>query len=44
LAAAMNAVQAGRAERPIVAKIDRLSRRFCTAVDLIETAADEGSA
>ncbi len=42
LAAALGAVQTGEAERLIVAKIDRLSRRFRDAVDLMETAADEG--
>ena len=42
LAGALDAVQTGRAERLIVAKIDRLSRRFRDAVDLMETAADEG--
>ena len=34
LASALDAVQTGRAERLIVAKIDRLSRRFRDAVDL----------
>lgn len=42
LAAALSTVQAGEAERLIVAKIDRLSRKFRDAVDLMETAADEG--
>ena len=42
LAGALDAVQTGQAERLIVAKIDRLSRRFRDAVDLMETAADEG--
>ena len=42
LAAALDAVQTGRVERLIVAKIDRLSRKFRDAVDLMETAADEG--
>lgn len=42
LAAALEAVQTGEAERLIVAKIDRLSRKFRDAVDLMETAADEG--
>lgn len=42
LAAALNAVQSGQAERLIVSKIDRLSRKFRDAVDLMETAADEG--
>ena len=42
LAAALEAVQTGQAERLIVAKIDRLSRKFRDAVDLMETAADEG--
>ena len=41
LAGALDAVQTGQAERLIVAKIDRLSRRFRDAVDLMETA-DEG--
>ena len=35
-------MQSGPAERLIVAMIDRLSRRFRDAVDLMETAADEG--
>ena len=42
LAGALDAVQTGQAERLIVAKIDRLSRRFRDAVDLMETAADKG--
>ena len=42
LAAALEGVQTGQAERLIVAKIDRLSRKFRDAVDLMETAADEG--
>lgn len=42
LAAALNAVQSGQVERLIVAKIDRLSRKFRDAVDLMETAAEEG--
>ena len=42
LAAALEAVQSGQAERLIVAKIDRLSRKFRDSVDLMETAADEG--
>lgn len=42
LAAALEAVQTGLAERLVVAKIDRLSRKFRDAVDLMETAADEG--
>src|SRR4029077_1912106 len=42
LAGALDAVQSGPAERLIVAMIDRLSRRFRDAVDLMETAADEG--
>lgn len=42
LAAALDAVQTGQAERLIVAKIDRLSRKFRDSVDLMETAADEG--
>ncbi|GJF17805.1 hypothetical protein NGTWS0302_16760 [Mycolicibacterium cyprinidarum] len=42
LAAALEAVQTGQAERLIVAKIDRLSRKFRDAVELMETAADEG--
>ena len=42
LAAALAAVQAGDAERLIVAKIDRLSRKFRDSVDLMETAAEEG--
>ena len=41
-AAALATVQTGGAERLIVAKIDRLSRKFRDAVDLMETAADEG--
>ena len=36
LAGALDAVQTGQAERLIVAKIDRLSRRFRDAVDLME--------
>ena len=39
---ARSTVQTGQAERLIVAKIDRLSRRFRDAVDLMETAADDG--
>lgn len=42
LAAALATVQAAEAERLIVAKIDRLSRKFRDSVDLMETAADEG--
>lgn len=42
LAAALEAVQSSAAERLVVAKIDRLSRKFRDAVDLMETAADEG--
>lgn len=42
LAAALDAVQTGQTERLIVAKIDRLSRKFRDAVELMETAADEG--
>ena len=41
LAAALAAVQAGEAERLVVAKIDRLSRKFRDSVDLMETAAEE---
>ncbi|OBB21104.1 resolvase [Mycolicibacterium setense] len=42
LAAALDAVQTGQAERLVVHKVDRLSRKFRDAVDLMETAADEG--
>lgn len=42
LAAALEAVQSGQAERMVVAKMDRLSRKFRDAVLLMETALDEG--
>lgn len=42
LAAALEAVQTGQAERLVVAKMDRLSRKFRDAVLLMETALDEG--
>lgn len=42
LAEALAAVHDGTAERLIVAKVDRLSRRFRDAVNLMETAVDEG--
>jgi DNA invertase Pin-like site-specific DNA recombinase len=41
LADALDAVQTGVAERLIVHKIDRLSRKFRDSVDLMETAAEE---
>lgn len=42
LAAALAAVQGGHAERLIVSKVDRLSRKFRDCVELMETAVDEG--
>lgn len=42
LAAALEAVHNGTAERLIVAKVDRLSRRFRDSIELMETAAEEG--
>lgn len=42
LAAALEAVQTGQAERLVVAKMDRLSRRYRDAVLLMEAALDEG--
>lgn len=42
LTAALTAVHDGTAHRLIVAKVDRLSRRFRDSVALMETAADEG--
>lgn len=42
LAAALTDVHDGTAARLIVAKVDRLSRKFMDAVALMETAADEG--
>lgn len=42
LAAALTAIHDGGAARLIVAKVDRLSRRFRDAVALMETAADQG--
>lgn len=42
LVAALDAVLSGRAERLVVHKVDRLSRKFRDAVDLMETAVDEG--
>lgn len=42
LAAALELVQSGQAERLVVAKMDRLSRRYRDAVLLMEAALDEG--
>lgn len=42
LSAALTAVHDGSAHRLIVAKVDRLSRRFRDSVALMETAADQG--